>query len=60
MQMHHHFEDNWWSNASRSTSETKTEYAQIEKEALAVTWSCKSFMITFLDRNSALNLTTNH
>ena len=29
--------------ASRSLSETKRRYAQIEKEALAVTWSCEKF-----------------
>ena len=29
--------------ASRSMSETETRYAQIEKEALATTWSCEKF-----------------
>ena len=29
--------------ASRSMSETERRYAQIEKEALAVTWACKKF-----------------
>ena len=29
--------------ASRSMSETEQRYAQIEKEALAITWACKKF-----------------
>ena len=29
--------------ASRSTTETERRYARIEKEALAVAWSCEKF-----------------
>ena len=29
--------------ASRSSTETERRYSQIEKEALAVTWSCEKF-----------------
>ena len=37
------------SYASRSMSETERRYAQIEKEALAVTWACENLLITSLD-----------
>ena len=36
--------------ASRSMSETETRYAQIEKEALAITWACDKFSIYILGR----------
>ena len=35
---------------SRSMSETETRYAQIEKEALAITWACDKFSIYILGR----------
>ena len=37
--------------ASRSMSETERRYAQIEKEALSVTWSCEKFS-DYILRNS--------
>jgi len=36
--------------ASRSLSETERRYAQIEKEALAVTWACEKFTDYVLGR----------
>ena len=36
--------------ASRSLSETEQRYAQIEKEALALTWACEKFSIYFLGK----------
>ena len=36
--------------ASRTMSETETRYAQIEKEALAVTWACEKFSDYILGR----------
>ena len=37
--------------ASRSMSETERRYAQIEKEALAVTWACEKFSDYILGRS---------
>lgn len=34
--------------ASRSLNKTEIEYAQIEKELLAITFSCKNFTIIFM------------
>ena len=44
--------DNWKpvAYASRSLSETERRYAQIEKEALAVTWACEKFTDYVLGR----------
>ena len=44
--------DNWKpvAYASRSMSETERRYAQIEKEALAVTWACEKFTDYILGR----------
>ena len=36
--------------ASRSMSETETRYAQIEKEALAITWACDKFSVYILGK----------
>ena len=36
--------------ASRSMTETEGRYAQIEKEALAVTWACEKFMTYILGK----------
>ena len=36
--------------ASRAMTETETRYAQIEKEALAVTWACEQFFNYILSR----------
>ena len=48
----HKFEVEWRPVvfASRSMSETETRYAQIEKEALAITWACDKFSIYILGR----------
>ena len=35
------------SDASRTMTETKQRYAQIEKEALAVSWACQKFDFFF-------------
>ena len=45
-------DDNWKpvAYASRSMSETERRYAQIEKEALAVTWACEKFTDYILGR----------
>ena len=46
-------DDDTWkpvSYASRSMSETEQRYAQIEKEALAVTWACEKFADYILGR----------
>ena len=44
--------DDWkpMAYASRSMSETERRYAQIEKEALAVTWACEKFNDYILGR----------
>ena len=44
--------------ASRSLSETERRYAQIEKEALAVTWSCGKFSDYIL--GSRFEIETDH
>ena len=43
--------------ASRAMSETEIRYAQIKKEALAITWACEKFST---ENISVLRLTTNH
>ena len=37
--------------ASRSMTDTEKRYAQIEKESLAVTWSCEKFSCYILGRH---------
>ncbi len=44
--------------ASRALSETERRYAQIEKEALAVTWACEKFLDYILGRK--FELETDH
>ena len=44
--------------ASRSMSETETRYAQIEKEALAITWACEKFSTYFLGKH--ISIETDH
>jgi len=41
--------------ASRTMSETETRYAQIEKEALAITWSCEKFPTDILGKHISIN-----
>ena len=40
--------------ASRSLSETEQRYAQIEKEALAITWACEKFSMYILGKRFAI------
>ena len=53
-------EDKWKpvAYASRSMSDTEKRYAQIEKEALAVTWSCDKFSNYILGRH--FDIETDH
>ena len=44
--------------ASKSLSETETRYAQIEKEALAIVWSCEKFSDYIL--GSKFDIETDH
>ena len=44
--------------ASRSMSETETRYAQIEKEALAITWACEKFSTYILGKH--ISIDTDH
>jgi len=44
--------------ASRSMSETETRYAQIEKEALAITWACEKFSTYILGKH--ISIETDH
>ena len=44
--------------ASRSISETETRYAQIEKEALAITWACEKFSTYILGKH--ISIDTDH
>ena len=37
--------------ASRAMSETESRYAQIEKEALAITWACEKFSTYILGKH---------
>ena len=46
--------------ASRSMNETEQRYAQIEKEALAITWAWRSLRITYWENDSKFRPTTNH
>ena len=52
--------DNWRPVAYAFQSMTSTErrYAQIEKEALAITWACEKFQTTSLGVDFKLSLTT--
>ncbi|XP_065902585.1 uncharacterized protein [Dysidea avara] len=44
--------------ASSSMSETETRYAQIEKEALAITWACEKFSTYILGKH--ISIETDH
>ena len=50
------FESTWKpvAYASRSLSDTETRYAQIEKEALALTWACDKFSTYLLGKKFAI------
>ena len=44
--------------ASQAMSETETRYAQIEKEALAITWACEKFSTYILGKH--ISIETDH
>jgi len=44
--------------ASRSMTDTEKRYAQIEKEALAITWACKKFSDYILGKS--ITIETDH
>ena len=44
--------------ASRAMTETETRYAQIEKEALAITWACEKFSTYILGKH--ISIETDH
>ena len=44
--------------AFRAMTETETRYAQIEKEALAITWACEKFSIYILGKH--ISIETDH
>ena len=41
---------------SQAMSETETRYAQIEKEALAITWACKKFATYILGKHISIEI----
>ena len=42
--------------AYRSMSETETRYAQIEKEAIAITWACEKFSTYILGKHISIDI----
>ena len=53
-------EESWWpvAYASRALTDTESRYAQIEKEALAITWACERFSNYILGKH--ISIETDH
>ena len=60
LQRHDDGQDRPVAFASRAMSETEQRYAQIEKEALAVTWACEKFSEYLIGLTFKIELIISH